>query len=96
MICSDTYGSSVGDESGIPIAVAGRALAYTAEPREEYRDHIGGPVCSGPDGTVSLMSMDEQREHPECVVGYVSAVPKYEIWGTGQVQVDNRVWIKVK
>ena len=97
MICSDTFGHCMGDEqNGIPIAVAGRVLAYPLEPREEYNFFIGQAVCSGPNGTVSIMTKDEVKEYPECVVGYISAVPKYETWGTGNVKVDGRVWIKVK
>jgi hypothetical protein len=42
------------------------------------------------------MTKDEVKEHPECVVGYVSAVPDYEEWGTGKVKVNGRIWIKVK
>lgn len=97
MICSDTFGTSMGEaENTIPIAVAGRVLAYPLEPREEYNFFIGQAVCSGPNGTVSIMTKDEVKEYPECVVGYISAVPKYETWGTGNVKVDGRVWIKVK
>ena len=97
MICSDTYGTCMGEvKNGIPIAVAGRVLAYTMEPREEYLDHIGEAVCAGPDGVVSLMTKEEAKEYPECVLGYVSAVPNYEKWGTGDIAVNNRIWIKVK
>lgn len=97
MICSDTYGTCMGEvEDGIPIAVAGRVLVYPLEPREEYNFFIGQAVCSGPNGTVSIMTKDEVKEYPECVVGYVSAVPQYDIWGTGKIKVDGRVWIKIK
>ena len=98
MICSDTFGFSIGETENCecPIAVAGRVLAYTMEPREEYLNHIGEAVCAGPDGTVSIMTKEEQKEYPECVVGYISAVPDYEVWGSGDVKVDGRVWIKVK
>lgn len=97
MICSDTFGHCMGEEeNGIPIAVAGRVLAYPLEPREEYNFFIGQAVCAGPNGTVSIMTKDEVKEYPEAVVGYVSAVPQYEEWGTGKVKVDGRVWIKVK
>jgi hypothetical protein len=79
MICSDTYGTCMGDENnGIPIAVSGRTLAYPLENRETFKFFIGQAVCSGPNGTVSIMTKDEVKEHPECVVGYVSAVPDYE------------------
>lgn len=98
LICSDTYGFAIGetDECKCPIAVAGRVLAYPLEPREEYNFFIGQAVCSGPNGTVSIMTKNEVKEYPECVVGYISAVPKYETWGSGNVKVDGRIWIKVK
>ena len=97
-ICSDTYGFAIGEtnECKCPIAVAGRVLAYPLEPREEYNFFIGQAVCSGPNGTVSIMTKDEVKEYPECVIGYISAVPKYEIWGSGNVKIDSRIWIKVK
>lgn len=98
LICSDTFGFAIGEteDCKCPIAVAGRVLAYPLEPREEYNFFIGQAVCSGPNGTVSIMTKDEVKEYPECVVGYISAIPKYETWGTGNVKVDGRVWIKVK
>lgn len=96
MICSDTFGHCMGKmENGIPIAVAGRVLAYPLEPREEYNFFIGQAVCAGPNGTVSIMTKDEVKEHPEAIVGYVSAVPNYELWNE-KILVDGRVWIKVK
>lgn len=96
MICSDTYGTCMGEVNGAPIALAGRTLAYPLEPREEFGFFIGQAVCSGPNGTVSIMTKDEVKEYPEAVVGYVSAIPQYETWGTGNVKVDGRIWIKVK
>ena len=79
MICSDTYGTCMGEvENSIPIAVAGRVLAYPLEPREQFNFFIGDPVCAGPNGTVSIMTKDEAKEYPECIVGYVSAIPQYE------------------
>lgn len=97
MICSDTFGHCMGEEdNSIPIAVAGRVLAYPLEPREEFGFFIGQAVCAGPNGTVSIMTKDEVKEYPECVVGYISAVPKYEEWGTNKIKVNGRIWIKIK
>lgn len=94
-IISDTYGSVIGDASkGAPIAVAGRVLAYPLEDRESYRKAPGMPVCSGPNGTVSLMTREEMINRPECIVGYVSSVPKDEKWGNAAI--NGRIWIKVK
>ena len=70
-------------------------LAYTWEDREIYREHIGEFVCSGPQGTVSLMTTEEYHKYPHCAIGTVSSVPDYEEWGTGKVKVNERVWIKI-
>ncbi len=97
-IVSDTFGFAIGetDEAKCPIAVSGRVLAYGYEPREEFKKHIGWPVCSGPNGTVSIMTEEEEEKYPSRIIGIISAVPDYETWGTGNVEVNNRVWIKVK
>lgn len=95
-ICSDTFGFAIGetDNAKLPIAVSGRVLAYTNEPRDTYKP--GEALCSGPNGTVSKMTREEIKEYPDAIIGYVSAVPDYEIWGTGNVKVDGRIWVKVK
>lgn len=95
-IISDTYGHAMGetDECKAPIAVAGRVLAYPYEDRQSYP--LGAAVCSGPDGTVSLMTREEIREYPERIIGTVSEIPDYEEWGQEKVKVNGRVWIKVK
>lgn len=95
-IVSDTYGSSMGetDTCKTPIAVAGRVLAYPYEDRHSYP--LGAAVCTGPNGTVSLMTREEIREYPERIIGTVSEIPEYETWGTGNVKVNGRIWIKVK
>lgn len=97
-IVSDTFGFAIGEteQCKTPIAVAGRVLAYTFESREAFRNAIGMPVCSGPNGTVSLMTQEEYIVNPHCIIGYVSAVPNYEFWGEDNILVNNRVWIKIK
>lgn len=94
-IISDTFGFAIGEtnEAKCPIAVSGRVLAYTYEPREEFKP--GDAVCAGPNGTVSKMTREEIREYPERIIGTVSAIPSYETWGTGNVKVNNRIWIKI-
>jgi len=77
-----------------PIACAGRALVYTYENRYDFRP--GEAVCSGPNGTVSRMTREEMINNPDCIVGFVSEIPEYKVWGTGNVEVDGRIWIKVK
>ena len=96
-IVSDTFGFMIGetDKAHTPIAVSGRVLAYPYENREVFRSNIGCFVCSGPNGTVSLMNKEEVWNHPEAIIGQVSAVPDYEYWGNN-VKVNGRVWIKVR
>ena len=95
-IISDTFGFSIGetDKAETPIAVCGRVLAYPYEDR--YKFTAGAAVCSGPNGTVSLMTREEIREWPDAIIGYVSEIPEYKEWGTNKIQVNNRIWIKLK
>lgn len=103
-ITSDTWGFAQGEteKAKTPIAVSGRVLAYPYESREEFAKHIGWPVCSGPNGTVSIMTEEEEEKYPSRIVGIISAIPDYEEWGGGEnadrppVKVNGRVWIKVK
>lgn len=96
-VISDTFGFAIGEteQAKTPIAVSGRVLAYPYESREEFKKNIGRPVCSGPNGTVSIMTDKEYRDKSYCAIGTISAVPDYEEWGTGKVKVNGRVWIKV-
>lgn len=95
-IVSDTFGFAIGEteQTKTPLAVSGRVLAYPYEDRASYQ--AGDPVCSGPNGTISKMTREEVREYPDRIIGTVSEIPNYEIWGTGNVKVNNRIWIKVK
>lgn len=98
-IVSNTFGISIGESetNNLPLAVAGRVLAYPYENREDFKNHIGWPVCSGPNGTVSIMTEEEEIKYPSRIIGTISAVPDYEIWhGGADVIVDGRVWIKVR
>lgn len=95
-VISDTFGHSMGETefAKTHIAVAGRVLAYTYQPRENY--HAGMAVCSAPNGTIDIMTREEIKEYPDCIIGIVSEIPNYEYWGTDNIKVDNRIWIKVK
>lgn len=95
-IISDTFGFAIGktNKAQTPIAISGRVLAYTYEDRNSYKP--GDAVCAAPGGTVSKMTREEIREYPERIIGTVSAIPKYETWGTGNVPVNGRIWIKIK
>lgn len=95
-IISDTYGHLMGatETATTPIAVAGRALVYTYQPRENY--HAGMAVCSAPNGTIDIMTREEIKNYPDCIIGIVSEIPQYDVWGSSNVKVDGRIWIKVK
>ena len=97
-IVSDTFGFAIGEteESKTPIASSGRVLAYPYESREEFAKHIGWPVCSGPNGTVSIMTEEEEEKYPSRIIGTISAVPDYEEWGATPVKVNGRVWIRIR
>lgn len=93
-VVSDTFGFSIGETetATCPLAVAGRVLAYT----DGSALYSGDAVCAAADGRVSKMSRDEIKEFPDRIVGIVSEIPNYKVWGTGNVDVDGRVWIKVR
>lgn len=101
-ITSDTWGFAQGqtEKAKTPIAVSGRVLAYPFENKEEFKKHIGDAVCSGPEGTVSIMTDEEVQKYPLSIIGTISAVPDYEEWGggtdRGSVKVNGRVWIRVR
>lgn len=97
-IVSDTFGFAIGEteESKTPIAATGRVLCYLLEGREKAKSYIGWPVCSGPNGTVSIMTEEEEEKYPSRIIGTISAVPDYEEWGSGNVKVNGRVWIRIK
>lgn len=95
-VVSDTFGFAIGetDKAKTPLAVAGRVLVYPDEDR--YTFHAGDAVCTGKFGTVSKMTREEIIAYPDRIVGIVSEIPEYETWGSGNVPVYNRIWIRVK
>lgn len=95
-VVSDTFGFAIGetDNAKTPLAVSGRVLVYTYESRDIFNS--GDCVCAAPNGTVSKMTREEIVTYPDRIVGIVSEIPDYEIWGTGEVPVNGRIWIKVK
>ena len=99
-IISDTFGFAIGQDKengyNTPIASNGRVLAYPYESTEEFKNHIGWPVCSGPNGTVSIMTEEEEEKYSSRIIGTISEIPTYETWGTGNVKVDGRIWIRIK
>lgn len=97
-IVSDTFGFAIGETetAKTPLTVSGRVLAYPFEDKGIFKNHIGEFVCSGPKGTVSIMTKEEVQKYPEAIIGSISAVPDYLIWGKDNTLVDGRVWIKIK
>ena len=95
-IVSDTFGFAIGetDECKTPLAVAGRVLVYFHGSREDYQS--GDTVCAGPEGKVIKMTREEIKEYPDRIIGIVSEIPEYETWGSGNVEVNGRIWIKVR
>ena len=95
-IVSDTAGFYIGqtEECQTPLAVAGRVLAYCEGDRYDY--HSGDTVCAGPNGKVIKMTREEIREWPDRIIGIVSEIPEYDTWGTGNILVNGRIWIKIK
>lgn len=95
-IVSDTYGFSIGetDECKTPLAVSGRVLAYCEGDKYDY--NAGDTVGASENGKVIKMTREEIKGYPDRIVGIVSEIPEYETWGTGNVKVDGRIWIKVK
>ena len=103
-IASDTYGFAIGEsiKNNTPTACSGRVLAYPYESLDEFKKHIGYGVCSGPNGTVSIMTEEEERLYPMQCIGTISAVPDYDIWQSGsiknpeEIKVNGRVWIRIR
>lgn len=103
-VTSDTYGFCIGQtkDCNTPIAVSGRVLVHLNESQEEALSHIGYPVCSGPNGTVSIMTDEEEEKYSSRIIGTISEVPTYEYWNGGTeedpkpIKVNGRIWIYVK
>ena len=103
-LVSDTYGFAIGqsEKAQTPIAVTGRVLAYCLEGQEAAKKFIGYPVCSGPNGTVSIMTEEEEAKYPSRIIGTISEIPNYDQWQCGDkdnssaVNVNNRIWIRVR
>ena len=96
-IVTDTYGFGIGktDTATLPTAATGRVLAYPDADPQTFEP--GAPVCSGPGGTVSMMTEEEERLYPSRIIGTVSEIPDYDIWyGPRDVIVDGRIWIRIR
>ena len=56
------------------IAIAGRKKAYPIEDISTLS--IGDCFCSAANGYISKMTQEEKVQHPECIVGTLSEIPK--------------------
>ena len=102
-IISDTYGFAIGesDKCKTPTAAVGRVLAIPYEDKAIFKQHIGDPVCSGPNGTISVMTEEEEMRYPSRIIGTVSEIPDYDIWHAGddgklEIKVNGRIWIRIR
>ena len=71
-------------------------MVYPYRDRNEYKP--GDCVCAAPNGTVDIMTRAEIINYPDRIVGTVSCVPEYELWGEGDrepAKVNGRIWIKI-
>ena len=95
-IVSDTFGFAIGEteKCKTPLAVAGRVLAYFDGNIKDYQ--AGDTVCAGPEGRVMKMTREEIKEYPDRILGHVSEIPNYDTWGEREIQVNNRIWIRIK
>ena len=87
--------------SGIPIAIAGRVLAYV---KDSENIVIGDILCVGEDGLADKMTEEEIIKYPHRILGEVVEIPDYETYkvsinGTDkyrEIQVRGRIWVKIK
>lgn len=98
-LTSDTYGFSIGEQPTydydvVYIGLCGRVLSYVSEDISELK--VGDPLCSDINGKLSKMTELELKEKPYCILGFVSAIPKEDSWGSSNVSTNGRVWVKIK
>lgn len=89
-VVSDTCGFVIGKE-GVPVAVAGRVLV---EVENRANVHKGDVLCSAPGGRATKMTRHQIKKYPDRILGVVTEVPDYKTWGN--VDVHNRVWMKIR
>jgi hypothetical protein len=53
-------------------------------------------VCASKDGKASKMTREEIIQYPDRIIGIVSEIPDYKTWGQGNIEVNDRIWIKIK
>ena len=92
-VVTDTYGVVIGDDKDTPVAVAGRALVKM-KMDDRLKVSIGDCLCAGEYGRACIMTREEIKEYPDRILGIVTGIPIEDKWNG--VDVNNRVWIKIK
>lgn len=93
---SDTYGIHMGSKPGcnlLDVAVAGFVLAYVDK---EYP--VGTPLTCTEDGRLTEIKKSDKIEYPEKIIATFWKVEKNKTWGSdgSQIEVNGRMWVKVK
>lgn len=92
-VITDTYGFVIGEEPDTPVAVAGRALVQLSSD-SRAKVAIGDCLCADNYGKASIMTREEIKEYPDRILGIVTGIPLEDKWNG--VDINNRVWIKIK
>lgn len=92
-VVTDTYGVVIGDDKDTPVAVAGRALVKL-KMNDRLKVSIGDCLCAAEYGCAAIMTREEIKEYPDRILGIVTGIPLEDKWNG--VDVNNRVWIKIK
>lgn len=92
-VVTDTYGFVIGEDKDTPVAVAGRALVHL-NTDDRCNVSIGDCLCAGEFGKASIMTREEIKEYPDRILGIVTGIPIEDKWNG--VDINNRVWIKIK
>lgn len=98
-IHSDTAGFGMGHKEDIEgikeleCSIAGFVLAYVDK---EYP--VGTPLTATENGYLTAMAQEDKREFPERIVATFWKPESAETWGSKdkQVQVNGRMWVKIK
>lgn len=99
-IVSDTFGFVIGyqdNKVNVPISVQGRVLAFYEGDKNKFKQ--GEPVVQSKNGKVRKLKWYEKIILPwlrDRIIGYVDEIPSYQKWGSGNINVKDRIWIKIK
>lgn len=99
-IVSDTFGFQIGEQKNkvnVPIAVQGRQLVFYEGNKNKLKQ--GNPVVQTKNGKVRKLKWWEYIIKPylnDCIIGYVEEIPSYKKWGSDNIAVNDRIWVKIK